>query len=281
MKNPINLISITLILSIAYCVEVMILSGILIAIGMHFPEARVSQQVSIIQLIISGLISAVFASYIITNYRLNKISAFLILFFILFFSNISVAIEGSLFTPEYITGNVLMSLFFQQLLISIAFSLTAILIFHKKLSTDGESLTKNGNLSLFVKVLFGSLVYMFMYYFWGKLNYTFFTHTYYDSGMSGLHIPDSSTLIKIIIFRGLLITLSVVPFLLKAMPDKRRKIFETGCILFIFGGIIPMVFSYGMLPKELIFYSLAEIFLQNFITGMVIYKIFNYRRIYL
>jgi hypothetical protein len=118
---------------------------------------------------------------------------------------------------------------------------------------------------------------MISYYVWGWLNYNLFTHSFYESGVNGLHIPEGAVLIKIIIFRGVLITLSVVPFLLKAMPDSKRKIFETGSVLFLFGGIIPMIYTIGMLPAALIWYSLIEIFLQNFISGLLIYKVFKYR----
>ena len=137
----------------------------------------------------------------------------------------------------------------------------------------------NINLSLAVKILVGAAVYMVSYYVWGWLNYNLFTKSFYESGVSGLHIPEGAVLVKIIIFRGVLITLSVAPFLLNALPDNKLKIFETGSILFMFGGIIPMIYTIGMLPEALIWYSLIEIFLQNFISGVLIYKIFTYRKI--
>ncbi len=279
MKNTIKLLSGTLILIVAYIIEVMLITGILIAAGLHFPEAKVSQEVSVIQLILSGLISSMFALYLIAKYRMSRLSVFLILGFILFFSNISVAIEGSLFTPDYITVSVLVSLFVQQLLISIAFSSTAVLLFRKNLSITTKGPVSNINSSVIVKILIGSAVYMLLYYIWGWLNYNLLTKSFYESGVSGLHIPEGAVLIKIILFRGLLITLSVVPFLLLALPDNKRKLFETGSILFLFGGVIPMIYTIGMLPKELIWYSLAEILLQNFISGVLIYKIFNYRKV--
>jgi hypothetical protein len=279
MKNTIKLLSGTLILVVAYIIEMMLISGILIAIGLHFPELKVSQEVSFIQLTLSALIGSVFTLYLVKKYSMSRMSVFLILAFILFFSNISVAIEGAIFTPDYITGSVLVSLFVQQLLISIVFSLTGVLLFRKRLSASTAEQGANINKSLLVKILVGAAVYMISYYVWGWLNYNLFTHSFYESGVNGLHIPEGAVLIKIIIFRGVLITLSVVPFLLKAMPDSKRKIFETGSILFLFGGIIPMIYTIGMLPEALIWYSLIEIFLQNFISGLLIYKVFKYREI--
>ncbi len=169
-----------------------------------------------------------------------------------------------------------MSLFVQHLLISSVFSLTVVLLFRKQLSTATTEAVANSDKSLTVKILVGAAVYMVSYYVWGWLNYTLFTHSFYESGISGLHIPEGAVLIKIILFRGVLITLSVVPFLLKAMPDNKWKIFETGSVLFLFGGIIPMIYTIGMLPEALIWYSLIEILLQNFISGMLVYKVFTY-----
>jgi len=279
MKNTIKLLSRTLILVVAYIIEVMLISGILIAIGLHFPELKVSQQVSFIQLILSGLIGSVFALYLITKYRMSRLSVFLILSFTLFFSNISVAIEGSIFTPDYITGSVLLSLFVQQLLISLAFSFTAVLLFRKRLTASTAEPGANIQKSLAVKILVGAAVYMVSYYVWGWLNFNLFTKSFYESGVSGLHIPEGTVLIKIILFRGVLITLSVVPFLMLALPNNKLKIFETGSILFLLGGIIPMIYTIGMLPEALIWYSLIEIFLQNFISGVLIYKSFTCRKI--
>lgn len=279
MKKKILLSFLKLIVLIsAYMIEVMLISGILIALGLHFPELKVSQQVSFIQLILSGLIGSVFAVYLVSKYSMSRLAVFLVMSFILFFSNISVAIEGSIFTPDYVTSSVLLSLFVQQLFIAIAFSFTIILLFRKKLIESSAELVTNIHKSLAVKTLVGAAVYMISYYVWGWLNYNLFTHSFYESGVSGLHIPEGAVLIKIILFRGVLVTLSVVPFLLKATPDNKRKLFETGSILFLFGGIIPMIYTIGMLPGALIWYSLIEIFLQNFISGMLIYKIFMYRQ---
>ncbi len=279
MKKKILLSFLKLIVLIsAYIIEVMLISGILIALGLHFPELKVSQQVSFIQLILSGLIGSVFAVYLVSKYSMSRLAVFLVMSFILFFSNISVAIEGSIFTPDYVTSSVLLSLFVQQLFIAIAFSFTIILLFRKKLIESSAELVTNIHKSLAVKTLVGAAVYMISYYVWGWLNYNLFTHSFYESGVSGLHIPEGAVLIKIILFRGVLVTLSVVPFLLKATPDNKRKLFETGSILFLFGGIIPMIYTIGMLPGALIWYSLIEIFLQNFISGMLIYKIFMYRQ---
>lgn len=85
MKKILLLSLKSLSLVIAYLLEVMLISGILIALGLHFPELKASRQVSFIQLILLGLIGAAFALYLVTKYRMSRLSIFLIIAFIHFF----------------------------------------------------------------------------------------------------------------------------------------------------------------------------------------------------
>ena len=114
---------------------------------------------------------------------------------------------------------------------------------------------------------------MILYYVWGRINYALFTKPYYDMGVSGLDVPSTGMLLKYIFIRGILITLSIVPFIKYALPENRLKMIETGLILFLFGGFIPLTLTLGIFPMELALFSLVEIFLQNFLTGIILYKI--------
>jgi hypothetical protein len=51
--------------------------------------------------------------------------------------------------------------------------------------------------------------------------------------------------------------------------------YEVGTILFVFGGLLPLSFFVSVFPLDFIAYSLVEILLQNFLTGMIIYRIFT------
>jgi len=275
-KNVMSLIQV-IILTTIYVIVVSIVTGILFTTGFDFPEMMVAKSVSFLQLIFAGLISSFLVVYVSNRYKqLKKLNFFLIVFCILFLSNFSVAIEGIIFTPELITNSVLLSLFIQQILIGLIFSsIATIMNMRRLIGADEPGLnSKSLDFTFILKIAAGSLTYMLMYYVWGRVNYSLFTKPFYDMGISGLNVPSTFTLIKYIFVRGILITLSIVPFLKFAQPDNPRKKYETGIILFMFGGVIPLSLTLGIFPLDFALYSLAEIFLQNFLAGIIIYKIF-------
>ncbi len=271
-----------LLLTIIYVIVVSVISGILITVGFAFPEINVDQSTSFLQLIFVGFISSFFIVYLAQKYKqLKKWTFFMIVFFILFLSNISVAIEGKIFTPELITNNVFITLFIQQIAIGLFFAFIATLMNRKKFIASDEiyKSSKSFNFSFILKILLSSFIYMTMYYVWGWINYNLFTKPFYEMGISGLDVPSTSTILKSIFIRGILITISIVPFLKFAQPDNNRKMYETGMILFLFGGLIPLSLTLAIFPLDFVLFSLAEIFLQNFLTGIIIYKILKINKL--
>ncbi|NMB60035.1 MAG: hypothetical protein GYA12_12765, partial [Chloroflexi bacterium] len=95
------------------------------------------------------------------------------------------------------------------------------------------------------------------------------TRPYYETHAGGLTVPPALTVLVIELIRAPLIVLSVVPFLLFHRTNRTRMAVNTGLILFIIGGIVPLLFQAGSLPAILLLASGVEIFLQNFSTGFV------------
>ncbi|MCF8381461.1 MAG: hypothetical protein K9H49_17945 [Bacteroidales bacterium] len=276
MKKSVMSVFQVLVLTLIYVIAVSLVSGVLISTGFEFPEMEMDQSRSFMQLIFAGLISSLLVVFLARKYhKLKSRTFFFIIFFILFLSNFSVSIEGNIFTPGLITNSVLLTLGIQQFSIALLFAFFASLLNRKKLFSSKETDDRNDShkLSFVFKLVLGSIVYMAMYYIWGRINYSLFTKPYYELGISGLDVPSTGILIKYIFIRGILITLSIVPFIKYALPENRFKMYETGLILFLFGGLIPLTLTLGIFPMELVLYSLVEIFLQNFITGIIIYKI--------
>lgn len=264
-----------LLLTLIYVIVVSVVSGALITMGFDFPEMVVEQSVSFMQLIIAGFISSLLVVFLARKYTNLKFkNFFFIIFFILFLSNFSVAIEGNIFTPDLITNSVLLTLGIQQFSIGFLFAAMATLLNKKKLLSSKESIENadSQKLSFVLKLFLGSIIYMILYYGWGRINYSLFTKPYYDIGVSGLDVPATGILLKYIFIRGILITLSIVPFIKYALPENKLKMIETGLILFLFGGLIPLTLTLGIFPMELVLFSLVEIFLQNFLAGIIIYK---------
>ena len=113
-KNVITAFQVIL-LTLIYLILVSLVSGALITMGFDFPEMMAEQSFSFVQLIIAGFISSLLAVFLAGKYRnLTFMSFFLIIFFIFFLSNFSVAIEGNIFTPGLITNSVLLTLGIHQ-----------------------------------------------------------------------------------------------------------------------------------------------------------------------
>ncbi len=276
LVNIFKIITITAI----YAIVVMVISGTLMSMGFQFPAMQTNENTALYQLLFAALLSAIFANYIAIRYRyLTRMQLLLILLFVLFLSNISVAVEGNMFTPSLITRAVLLTLLLQQFLIAVLFSVFSVLLLKSK--TSGQTIMSDANRpnfhssNILIKLILCGLTYMLMYYSWGWLNYNIFTKPFYDAGIAGLEVPDSMMLVKNIFFRGLLITLSIVPFLLFVKPYKSFKMLEIGAVLFVFGGLLPLSLMFDTFPMPFILYSLVEILLQNFLTGLFIYFIYH------
>ena len=279
MKKTVKISMKIVLLTIAYAILVTLISGTLISLGFDFPDMDIDEMSSLIQLLFAGFFSSLLVVYISLRYiQLKKWHFFLIVFFILFLSNISVAIEGTLFTPELITKSVFSTIFIQQFFVILLYSYVSLFVIKRNNKKDIEPIThKNSDLNylnMSLKLILCGIIYMVMYYFWGWINYNAFTKPFYDLGISGLDVPSTYTLLKSIFVRGVLITLSIVPFLLFAQPDSKVKMYEIGAILFIFGGLLPLSLMISVFPLNFIIYSLLEILLQNFLTGIIIYRIY-------
>lgn len=262
-----------------YSVLIMMISGILISFGLEFPDMGIDEMDSLLQLLFAGMISSILATYISFRYfQLKKWHFVLIVFSILFLSNISVAIEGKLFTPDLITDSVFWTIFIQQFTVILLFSYGCLPVIKRDSKKVKSSFIHKNNdhtvLNLGLKLVLGGMFYMAMYYLWGWVNYNAFTRPFYELSISGLEVPPTLVLLKSIFVRGVLITLSIAPFLVFAKPDTKTKMYEVGAILFIFGGLLPLSLMISTFPLNFIGYSLLEILLQNFLTGIFIYKIY-------
>jgi hypothetical protein len=268
-----------IVLTTLYALIVPIITLGLLALGLPFPENQANQAIATVQLLVAGFIYALFAVYLARKYNLQKSRFLLVLFSIYLLSNISVAIEGFMFTPDFITVNVFYSLLIQQLIISIFIAGIYSLILIKNTTLGSFDVARAPISSdFFIKLTFSSLIYMILYYSWGWLNYQLFTKPFYDAGIGGLNVPTTRLLLTYIFLRGILITGSVLPFVWLAFPNKKLKMVETGMLLFLFGGLIPLLFMLGIFPVKFILLSLIEIFLQNFIAGLIIFKIFSSKK---
>ena len=71
-----------------------------------------------------------------------------------------------------------------------------------------------------------------------------------------------------------LLVLSVVLLILAAHTTRGRTLLVAGMTLFWVGGVVPLTLQLGNLPLLLLLASAVEIFLQNFLTGVVAAALF-------
>ncbi len=113
-----------------------------------------------------------------------------------------------------------------------------------------------------------SFSYLLFYFIFGAVNYALVTKPYYAAHVSGLAVPAPQTVLIAEMVRAPLIVLSIVPLILLWRGKKGVLEVLCGLILFVIGGIVPLLLN-PALPDLLRFASAIEIFFQNFLTGVV------------
>lgn len=189
---------------------------------------------------------------------------------IIFLNLGSVMLEGAYFAPELVTMPVPV-LLVQQFLVSILTALAVSLLFAPRPFAQPEfpAPFKKNRFGFIWRFLLCAFVYVVCYYVFGSLNYSLVTRPYYETHAGGLAVPPALTVLIVELIRAPLIVLSLVPFLIFNKAARKQNAVNTGLILFLIGGVVPLLFQAGSLPVVLLVASGVEIFLQNFTTGFV------------
>lgn len=185
---------------------------------------------------------------------------------VIFFNLISVLVEGSFFAPEEI-GNNAPLLIAQQLLATILMAIVISQWFAKR--APAADMPRRVWYDWAWRFVASALSYLVFYFIFGAVNYALVTKPYYDSHAGGLAVPAPGTVFAAEIVRGVMIALSVLPFLLTLDKPRRERMLWTGLILFVVGGIVPLLYQVTILPLPLLVASGVEIFFQNMSTGIV------------
>jgi hypothetical protein len=180
----------------------------------------------------------------------------------------SVVIEGSFFAPQLI-GNALPVLLVQQSLAALAAGWAITALFAAQAGGVSHSLPPRSSFSWTWRFTASALVYVMFYFIFGAINWILVTRPYYETHAGGLVVPPVGVTLQAEMIRGALIALSVLPFLLTLRASRRRQALLTGFVLFAIGGLVPLTMQIGALPIVLLGASAAEIFFQNFSTGVV------------
>jgi hypothetical protein len=113
--------------------------------------------------------------------------------------------------------------------------------------------------------------YVVFYWFYGALNYLLVTHSYYTAQQhTVLQIPPTQAILAAESSRGPLLVFAVLPLVLTSSITRRQLAIGSSAVLFIIGGIAPLLLQAGILPTFLFIASGWEIFFQNVSLALVI-----------
>ena len=189
---------------------------------------------------------------------------------ILFFNTSSLMIEGAFYAP---THNPFVSMPISWIALNLFQSLVPAALISWLFAPNALSITftapeKRAWYSWIWRFLLSAFSYLIFYFVFGAINYVLVTKPYYETHASGLVVPSSRIVLMAEMVRAPLIVLAIVPLILTLKMKKRWLAVLCGMILFVIGGIIPLLLE-SALPDFLRFASAIEIFFQNFFTGVV------------
>ena len=226
--------------------------------------------VSLGWLLAAGVLLGLFLGVLATRIRASFGQHLLIWTSVIFFNMGAVALEGAFFVPELVPIPIPL-LAVQQFVAAGAAGLLITLLFAQRGQAAGmaDTLRRRPWFAWLWRIVLAGAGYLLFYLVFGALNYALVTEPYYASHAGGLTAPDAATVLRVELVRAPLLVLSIVPFVLAYRAPRRRSMLMTGLLLFWVGGVVPLVLQMGMLPLPLLLASAVEIFLQNFLTGVV------------
>ncbi len=254
---------------IAYIIAMMLAGVVLGALGMIPPTSDTAAS-SLAWTLVAGVLLGLFLGPLATRTPATRRQHVLIWAAVIFFNIGAVVLEGAYFAPDLVPIPVPV-LAVQQFLAALAAGGLIALLFarHGQTAAFLETLRRRPWFGWVWRFLLASLSYLVFYAGFGALNYNLVTEPYYASHAGGLVAPAAATVLAVELVRAPLLVLSIVLLLLASRTTRRRALIIAGMTLFWVGGIVPLTLQIGSLPTPLLLASAVEIFLQNFLTGVV------------
>lgn len=256
-----------IVVGFGYLVLLAIGGSLLVFLGADLPAAEdASEQLPWI--LISGVAIGLILGPLNKNLAASRGQKFLVWVSLLFLNSLGVAIEGYFFVPGIISPATFPYLIAQQLIAAAGTAALISILFTPKPNSDAATeFSKRSWYSWLWRLAVGVLIYVFLFLVIGRLNFELVTRPFYEQ-QGGLDLPDMPSLLAVETIRGILIVFSVLPLILLFQTTKRRLMISTGIIVFLIGGLVPLMLQVTTLPGFLLMASGWEIFLQLFPTGM-------------
>jgi hypothetical protein len=266
----------SILVALGYVIGLM-LAGIIAAMLGAQMGADTGGSSSFIWMILAAFLLGVFLGPFASRLKLTRGQHFVLWGSLILFNLGSVAIEGAYFAPDLVPLPIPV-LLVQQAVASASAALAITLLFTSAGQSTSwmDALRTRPWYSWIGRFALSAFSYLAFYFIFGGLNYSLVTRPYYESHAGGLTVPAPELVLVIESIRGLLIVFSVLLFLLSVRGTRRQLMISTGWLLFAIGGIIPLIWQISSLPLFLLFASAIEIFLQNFLTGVVAARLMGF-----
>ncbi len=220
--------------------------------------------------LLSGIVIGATLAPIAARMQISRFRQWVIWWSVLFLNTLSLAIEGAFFAPT-LSPMTSMSITWTAYLLFQSLAIAGLIawLFGRKASLTTPSLAhKRTWYSWTWRFLASAFSYLLFYFIFGAANYALVTRPYYAAHVSGLVVPVAQTVLMAEMVRAPLIVLSIIPLILLWKGKKGMLAVLCGIILFVIGGIVPLLLNTA-LPDLLRIASAIEIFFQNFLAGVV------------
>ena len=263
-----------------YVMAMILTGGALIKLGLKFPEAANNYNFILCIMFISGFIISVAGGIIVKYLRLTKPEVFGALYLVFFLNSVTQLLEALYFAPGIVNWKVAPAIYGQQFITYIFVSAGITLLFNYEGKNDFDLHIRYINIIGYIwRILASSACYVAFYFLFGSINAKLFTGDYYRAQIGGLSLPDTKVILVLEAVRAVILVLSILPLVINLRVSKGNRAAIVGMVLFVIGGLLPMLQQLGSLPTTLVVASTVEMFFQFFLTGICATYILLYENI--
>jgi hypothetical protein len=266
----------SLVVGIGYTLALIIAERIIPMLGATLPKAHGNVTNWLWIFLLSGILIGLTLGWIASQMTASGKRHFLIWSCAIFFNFVSIILEGAFYGPDLVSMG-LIPLIFQELFVALVTAILISILFAPPGKVQVSSFHPKRPWHAWVwRFAVSSLSYVVFYFIFGAVNYALVTKPYYETHVGSLTIPAPQTVLMAELIRAPLIVFSVLPLVLTIRTTRRRLAIMCGVILFVIGGVIPLLQQVNTLPLFLLVASAWEIFFQNFLTGVVVAILMGY-----
>jgi hypothetical protein len=192
-----------------------------------------------------------------------------------FVRSLGLGIEGSLFKPEQATAAIVGALFGILVGLLVAW-LSVTLLLPARSSPPEHAARERTWWGWTWRVLLVGLAYFVFYFVFGATNALLYTRSFYENNPRyGLSLPPPPTIFLAQLIRGPLFGLGSFFIARSTRLSRSQAGVRLGLLLFVVGGLAPYLeTTFRSMPLGFNLATLAEVFLQNFLTGVVAARLY-------